>query len=63
MNADVPTQVEKPMKMDEPMEGGMKKKGMMKKDVKQSAARKDEKMKEVLEQEEASMPPMPGHSP
>ena len=57
--ADVPMKVEMPMKMDEPMQGGMKKKGMMKGDVKKSAEKQDEKMREMLEKEEQSMPSMP----
>jgi hypothetical protein len=54
-----PIQVEQPMNMDEPMETGMMKPGMMKGDVKKSAEKKDEKMKEMLEKEQESMPPMP----
>lgn len=54
-----PAAVEMPMNMDEPMQGGMKKQGMMKDDVKKSAEKKDEKMKEMLEKEQESMPPMP----
>jgi hypothetical protein len=37
--------VKKKMKMDEPMEGGMKKPGMMKGDVKKAAEKKDQEMK------------------
>lgn len=58
-----PVKVEKPMNMDEPMRGGMMKQGMMKYDVKKSAEKKDERMKEMLEKEAASMPPMPAQSP
>ena len=63
-NIDTPSPVgiKKPMKMDEPMEGGMMKKGMMKGDVKESAEKKDEEMEEMLEKEEESMPSMPARS-
>ena len=54
-----PAAVEMPMNRDEPMQGGMKKPGMMKDDVKKSAEKKDEKMKKMLEKEQESMPPMP----
>jgi hypothetical protein len=57
--AQPPVQVEMPMNMDEPMQGGMMKKGMMKSDVKKSAEKHDEKLKERLEKEEESIPPMP----
>jgi len=56
-----PVQIEMPMNMDEPMEGGMMKKGMMKSDVKKSAEKKQKKMEEMLEKEEQSMPPIPAH--
>jgi hypothetical protein len=52
-------EVEQPLKMDEPMQGGMKKKGMLKGDVKTSAEKKDKKMQEILMKEEKSMPPKP----
>jgi len=52
-----PEEVKQPLKMDEPMQGGMKKKGMLKGDVKASAEKKDKKMQEMLEKEEQSMPP------
>ncbi|MEJ2653638.1 MAG: hypothetical protein P8173_18190 [Gammaproteobacteria bacterium] len=58
-----PAAVEMPMNRDEPMQGGMKKPGMMKDDVKKSAEKKDKKMKEMLEKEQESMPPMPKHEP
>lgn len=51
------------MKLDEPMQGGMMKPGMVKGDVRKSAARKDEEMNETLEQEAESMPPMPEQKP
>ncbi len=43
----------KPMKMDEPMHGEMKKKGMKKGDVKKAAERKGQEMKPVMEKERA----------
>jgi len=58
-----PAAVEMPMNRDEPMQGGMKKPGMMKDDVKKSAEKKDEKMKKMLKKEQESMPPMPKNSP
>jgi len=45
-----------PMRMDEPMSGGMMKKGMKKGDVKKAAEGKEREMKEMLEKEEKSMP-------
>lgn len=42
----------KPMKEDEPMAGEMKKKGMKKGDVKQWAEKHDEKMREMMKNEE-----------
>jgi hypothetical protein len=45
-----------PMKMDEPMSGEMKKKGMKKGDVKKAAERKDAEMRDMIEKEEKSMP-------
>jgi len=47
------------MDLNEPMQGGMKKPGMMKYDVRRSAEQKDEQMKQRLEKEAESMPPMP----
>ncbi len=41
------------MKMDEPMHGEMKKKGMKKGDVKKAAERKGQEMKPVMEKERA----------
>ena len=41
----------KPMKMDEPMHGEMKKKGMKKGDVKKAAKKKEREMKPMLERE------------
>jgi hypothetical protein len=52
-----PEGVKQPLKMDEPMQGGMMKKGMLKGDVKASAEKKDKKMQEILDKEEQSMPP------
>ena len=39
----------KPMKMDEPMHGEMKKKGMKKGDVKKAAKKRESEMKPILE--------------
>jgi len=52
-----------PMNPDEPMEGGMMKPGMQKADVRKSAEKKAEQMKEMLEKEAESMPPMPEQAP
>ena len=56
--ADVPPKADsaksKPMNMDEPMAGGMKKDGMKKGDVKKAAAKKDREMREMIEQEQRS---------
>ena len=52
-------QKSEPMKMDEPMSGEMKKKGMKKGDVKKAAEGKEREMREMLEKEEKSMPPGP----
>jgi len=49
-------EVKQPLKMDEPMQGGMKKKGMLKGDVRASAEKKDKKLQEMLDKEEQSMP-------
>ncbi|HEY6240138.1 MAG TPA: hypothetical protein VIW78_04810 [Burkholderiales bacterium] len=43
----------KPMKMDEPMHGEMKKKSMKKGDVKKAAEKKEREMKPMLEKEAA----------
>ena len=43
----------KPMKMDEPMHGDMKKKGMKKGDVKKAAKKREREMKPILEREAA----------
>ena len=59
----LPTEITKPMKMDEPMEGKMMREGMKKGEVKDSADKKDKKMKKMLEIEEKSMPPMPQQTP
>ena len=57
--AQTSPQVKQPMDMDEPMHGGMMKKGMKTGDVKKSAEKHKEKMDRMLEQEQQSMPPMP----
>jgi pentapeptide MXKDX repeat protein len=44
----------KPMNMNEPMAGGMKKEGMKKGDVKKAAAKKDREMRKMIEKEERS---------
>jgi hypothetical protein len=41
----------KPMKMDEPMHGEMKKKSMKKGDVKKAAEKKDRELKPMIEKE------------
>jgi hypothetical protein len=51
---DEPTQ--KPMKMDEPMKGGMMKPGMTKGEVKKAAEQKQAEMKPMMEKEEKAMP-------
>jgi len=51
---DEPAQ--KPMKMDEPMKGGMMKPGMTKGEVKKAAAQKQAEMKPMMEKEEKAMP-------
>ena len=43
----------KPMKMDEPMHGEMKKRSMKKGDVKKAAEKKDREIKPMLEREAA----------
>ncbi len=43
----------KPMKMDEPMHGEMKKKGMTKGDVKKAAKKRARELKPILEREAA----------
>jgi hypothetical protein len=43
----------KPMKMDEPMHGEMKKKGMKKGDVKKAAKKREHEMKPIREREAA----------
>jgi hypothetical protein len=48
--------VSNPMNMDEPMQGGMKKKSMKKGDVKKSADEKNRMLDKKLEFEEGSMP-------
>ena len=58
--ADAPTLAQatqsEPMKMDEPMSGEMKKKGMKKGDVKKAAEEKEREMRSMIEKEEKSMP-------
>jgi pentapeptide MXKDX repeat protein len=51
-NAD--TAKTEPMKLDEPMAGGMKKPGMKKGDVKKAAEKKDREMRDKLEKEQRS---------
>jgi hypothetical protein len=46
----------KPMNMDEPMAGGMKKEGMKVGDVKKAAAKWDRKMRKMIETEQQSGP-------
>ena len=58
-----PAVVENPIRPDEPMQGGMMRKGMMKGDVEKSADKHNKKMKEELRKEEKSMPPMPSVTP
>jgi len=48
--ADAPS---KPMKMDEPMHGEMKKRSMKKGDVKKAAEKKEREMKPMIEKEAA----------
>ncbi len=43
----------KPMKMDEPMHGEMKKKGMKKGDVREAAKKRERALKPILEREAA----------
>jgi len=43
----------KPMKMDEPMHGEMKKKSMKKGDVKKAAEKKEREMRPMMEKEQA----------
>ncbi len=54
--AQTPPQVKQPMDMDEPMHGGMMKKGMKTGDVKKSAEKHKEEMDRILHKEEESMP-------
>lgn len=49
----------KKMKMNEPMETGMMKKGMMKGDVKKAADQKDRTLQPMMEQQEKTMPAAP----
>jgi len=53
----------KPMKMDEPMKTPMAKDGMMMGDVKESAAKKETAMKDMMKQEEMKMPAAPAAPP
>ena len=61
--AQTPPQVKQPMDMDEPMHGGMMKKGMKTGDVKKSAEKHKKEMDRMLEREQQSMPPMPDQTP
>jgi hypothetical protein len=54
-----PAAQSEPMKLDEPMAGQMKKKGMMKGDMKKAAEKKDREMRPMIEKEERSMPQSP----
>jgi hypothetical protein len=49
----------KKMKMDEPMETGMMKKGMTKGDVKKAAEEKARELQPMMEQEQKTMPADP----
>ncbi len=62
-DAAVPGDAGQAMNPNEPMQGGMKKQGMMKDDVRISAERKAAQMDELLKKEAASMPPMPAVTP
>ena len=53
--AHLPEKAAKPMKMNEPMAGEMKKDSMTKGDVKKAAEKKDRDMKEMMEKEEKAM--------
>ena len=53
--AHPPEKGAKPMKMNEPMAGEMKKDSMTKGDVKKAAEKKDRDMKEMMEKEEKAM--------
>lgn len=53
--AATPAKAKKPMKMDQPMPGEMKKEGMRKGDVSKAAAKKQRDMKDVMEKEEKAM--------
>ena len=53
--AKAPAEATKPMKMKEPMAGGMKKDGMVKGDMKKAAEKKDRDMKPMMEKEEKDM--------
>jgi hypothetical protein len=44
----------KPMKMDEPMHGEMKRKNMKKGDVKKAAEKKEREMKPIIDKESAA---------
>ena len=46
----------RPMKMDEPMSGGMMKDGMTKGDMRQAAERKAKTMKPMMDADEKAMP-------
>ncbi len=53
------TPKKKEMKANEPMKVPMAKEGMMMGDVKESAAKKDAAMKEMMQQEQMKMPAAP----
>jgi len=53
--ATAPAKAGKPMKMDQPMAGEMKKEGMTKGDMKKAAEKKQRDMQDVMEKEEKAM--------
>lgn len=53
---EVRTTAKKPVKMNEPMRGEMKKDGMTMGDMKAAAEKKDAEMKKMMEQEAKSTP-------
>jgi len=54
-NSAAAAKIPKPMKMDQPMAGEMKKEGMTKGDVQKAAQKKQHVMKDVMEKEEKAM--------
>ncbi|HSW83123.1 MAG TPA: hypothetical protein VLH12_06585 [Usitatibacter sp.] len=53
--AATPSKAPKPMKMDQPMAGEMKKEGMTKGDMKKAAEKKERDMQNVMKKEEEAM--------